>query len=129
MRTFFYIIFLSTFSVFYLKASDFNETMLFCNWKPSVNLPERMKVFGLIFGEGQVEMLGIDGQGEVRGSDLGPYTVDATNLSWEGAPLFGRNMINRQTLTDQEGILLCERSKNSTSLKLQLEKQGKDLKR
>ena len=124
MRTVFCIVFLFFFNVLPVTATVSEGSSLLCNWKPVIALPERMKVFGLIFYSGQLEMLGIDAQGEVGVSSLGAYTKDANYLSWEGAPLFGKNVLNRKTLSSSEGGMQCESTQSSAALKSRLKKLG-----
>ena len=124
MRTVFCIVFLFFLKVLPVTATVAEGRSLLCNWKPVIALPERMKVFGLIFLSGQLEMLGIDAQGEVRASSLGGYTKDANYLSWEGAPLFGKNTLNRETLRSSEGGMQCESTQSPAALKSRLKELG-----
>ena len=112
-----------------LQADENWEVALLCNWQPVVILPDRMKVFGLIFKDGQVEMLGLDAEGAVRGSGLGVYIEDDAYWYWEGAPLFGRNTIDRQTLISAEGDVRCERSQSPASLRSRLKVLGEKFKK
>lgn len=124
MRTVFCIALLSFFNASPVTATLVEGYSLLCNWKPAIALPERMKVFGLIFDSGQLEMLGIDAEGEVRTSNLGAYNKDANYLSWEGAPLFGKNTLNRETLSSSEGGMRCESTQSPATLELRLKKLG-----
>ena len=116
----FHIVFLFFLGLIPLKADENVEVALLCDWQPVVTLPDRMKIFGLIFKDGQVEMLGLDAEGEVRGSGLGVYIEDDAYWYWEGAPLFGRNALNRKTLSSAKGEVRCERSQSSNSLRSSL---------
>ena len=120
MRNCFSIVFLFFLSLIPLKADENEKVALLCNWHPTVTLPDRMKVFGLIFNDGRLEMLGLDADGEVRGSGLGVYIEDDAYWYWEGAPLFGRNALNRKTLSSAKGEVRCERSQSSNSLRSSL---------
>ena len=111
-----------------LQADENWEVALLCNWQPVVILPDRMKVFGLIFKDGQVEMLGLDAEGAVRGSGLGVYIEDDAYWYWEGAPLFGRNTMDRQTLISAEGDVRCEHSQSPESLRSSLKVIGEKFK-
>ena len=124
MRTVFYITFLSFFNALPVMGAVAEGSPLLCNWKPVIALPERMKVFGLIFDRGQLEMLGIDAEGEVRASNLGAYNKDANYLSWEGAPLFGKNTLNRETLRSVEGGMQCESTQSPAALESRLKELG-----
>ena len=126
LKTFFYVIFLFGLGVYSLNSAEKNELTLLCNWRPLVTLPERMKVFGLIFNNGQLDMLGIDARGQVSSSRVGAYAVDGTQLSWEGAPLFGRNTLDRHTLSSLEGGVTCEKSQSPTSLRSSLKVLGEE---
>ena len=120
MRNCFSIAFLFFLGLTPLKADENESIALLCNWHPVVTLPDRMKVFGLIFNDGRLEMLGLDADGEVRGSGLGVYIEDDAYWYWEGAPLFGRNALNRKTLSSAKGEVRCERSQSSNSLRSSL---------
>ena len=65
-------------------------------------------------------MLGLDAEGEVKGSGLGVYIEDDAYWYWEGAPLFGRNALNRKTLSSAEGDVSCEHSQSPNSLRSSL---------
>ena len=120
MRNCFSIVFLFFLGLTSLKADENEKVALLCNWHPVVTLPDRMKVFGLIFNGGRLEMLGLDAEGEVRGSGLGVYIEDDAYWYWEGAPLFGRNRLDRKTLSSAEGDVRCEYSQSPSSLRSSL---------
>ena len=124
MRNCFSIVFLFFLGLIPLKADENDKVALLCNWHPVVTLPDRMKVFGLIFNDGRLEMLGLDADGEVRGSGLGVYIEDDAYWSWEGAPLFGRNALDRKTLSSAEGDVICEHSQSPNSLRSRLKVLG-----
>jgi len=123
----FLIVFLLFLMMSDLKAETVEGKALLCKWEPVVALPERMTVFGLFFDKGKIEMLGINEDGGVNSSGLGLYTENLTHLFWEGAPLFGRNTLNRQTLKSPDANVQCELSQSPTFLKSQLEILGQDL--
>ena len=123
----FLVVFLLFLMMSDVKAETVEGKALLCKWEPVVTLPVRMTVFGLVFDNGKIEMLGIDGDGGVSSSGLGFYTENISHLFWEGAPLFGRNTLNRKTLKSPDGNVQCELSQSSTSLESQLEKLGQDL--